>query len=119
MLHLAGPEWEPIEAYYDCRYAVLRQPLGFERGAEVLNDDTEAIHAYIEIDQDIVAVGRSQRRHHFLHLIQAIGRPYRLDKWERSKHIEERASLQLSSKHLRRHPFNNLAQYAVFYKHVK
>ena len=38
MLHLAGPEWEPIEAYYDCRYAVLRQPLGFERGAEVLND---------------------------------------------------------------------------------
>ena len=59
MLHLAGPGWEPIEAYYDCRYAVLRQPLGFERGAEVLNDDTEAIHAYIEIDQDIVAVGRS------------------------------------------------------------
>ena len=45
--------------YYDCRYAVLRQPLGFERGAEVLNDDTEAIHAYIEIDWEIVAVGRS------------------------------------------------------------
>jgi len=59
MLHLAGPEWEPTLAYYDCRYAVLRQPLGFERGAEVLNDDSKAIHAYIEIDQEIVAVGRS------------------------------------------------------------
>ena len=64
MLHLAGPKWEPTAAYYDCRFAVLRQPLGFERGAEVLNDDTEAIHAYIEIDQEIVAVGRS-------HLISA------------------------------------------------
>ena len=59
MLHLAGPKWEPTAAYYDCRYAILRQPLGFERGAEVLDDDAEAIHAYIEIDQDIVAVGRS------------------------------------------------------------
>ena len=59
MLHLAGPKWKPTAAYYDCRFAVLRQPLGFERGAEVLNDDTEAIHAYIELDQEIVAVGRS------------------------------------------------------------
>tara|TARA_B100000161_G_scaffold251280_1_gene210210 strand:+ start:6156 stop:6671 length:516 start_codon:yes stop_codon:yes gene_type:complete len=59
MLHLAGPKWEPTAGYYDCRYAVLRQPLGFERGAEILNDDTEAIHAYIEFDKKIVAVGRS------------------------------------------------------------
>ena len=59
MLHLAGPSWQATDAYYHCRYAVLRQPLGFERGAEVLNDDEEAIHAYIEIDQEIVAVGRS------------------------------------------------------------
>ncbi len=59
MIHLAGPGWQPSDAYYDCRYAVLRQPLGFERGAEVLNDDLEAIHAYIEMDDEIVAVGRS------------------------------------------------------------
>ena len=59
MLHLLGPDWEPSVAYYDCRYAVLRQPLGFERGAEILDDDSEAIHAYIEIDRRIVAVGRS------------------------------------------------------------
>ena len=58
MLHLLGPGWEPSIAYYDCRYTVLRQPLGFERGAEVLKDDSEAIHAFIEMDQKIVALGR-------------------------------------------------------------
>jgi len=59
MLHLAGPEWEPTDAYYDCRYAILREPLGFERGAEILQDDDEAIHAYIQLDDIVVAVGRS------------------------------------------------------------
>ena len=138
MLHLAGPKWEPTAAYYDCRFAVLRQPLGFERGAEVLNDDTEAIHAYIEIDQEIVAVGRS-------HLIprtsngsqsdfpgqsgpktppfsslNASNRPaIQIRQMGTSMHIEEKVSQLLSSKHLRRHPFNNLVQHAVSYKHVK
>ena len=59
MLHIAGPDWEPSDAYYRCRYAVLRKPLGFEPGAEILQDDVDAIHAYIEQDQNIVAVGRS------------------------------------------------------------
>ncbi|MGB1365565.1 MAG: hypothetical protein ACPG64_04140, partial [Candidatus Poseidoniaceae archaeon] len=59
MLHLIGPKWHPTDAYYECRYAILREPLGFERGAEILQDDTEAIHAYVEIDDVVVAVGRS------------------------------------------------------------
>tara|TARA_B100001113_G_scaffold47124_1_gene33746 strand:+ start:629 stop:1147 length:519 start_codon:yes stop_codon:yes gene_type:complete len=45
--------------YYDCRYAVLRQPLGFQRGAELLDDDSEAVHAYIEMDNLVLAVGRA------------------------------------------------------------
>ena len=59
MLRLDGPNWEPSKAYYDCRYEVLRKPLGFDRGAEILQDDVQAIHASIEIDGNIVAVGRS------------------------------------------------------------
>ena len=45
--------------YYDCRYAVLRQPLGFQRGAELLDDDSESVHAYIEMDNLVLAVGRA------------------------------------------------------------
>ena len=45
--------------YYDCRYAVLREPLGFSRGAELLSDDNEAIHSYIELEEEVVAVGRA------------------------------------------------------------
>ena len=59
MLRLDGPNWEPSKAYYDCRFEILRKPLGFERGAEILQDDAQAIHASVEIDGSIVAVGRS------------------------------------------------------------
>lgn len=59
MLHVTGPNWEPSPAYYDCRYQILRRPLGFERGAEILADDVNALHAYVELDGTIVAVGRS------------------------------------------------------------
>ena len=59
MLHVTGPNWEPSPAYYNCRYQILRRPLGFERGAEILDDDVHALHAYVEIDGTIVAVGRS------------------------------------------------------------
>ena len=59
MLHAVGPGWEPTEAYYKCRYEILRKPLGFSRGAEVLGDDTDAIHVYIEVDGAVVALGRS------------------------------------------------------------
>ena len=59
MLHVTGPNWEPSPAYYNCRYQILRRPLGFERGAEILTDDVDALHAYVELDGWIVAVGRS------------------------------------------------------------
>ena len=54
-----GPNWIPELRYYDCRYAVLREPLGFPRGAEILADDDQAIHAWIEYENKIVAVGRA------------------------------------------------------------
>jgi len=56
---ISGPNWKPGQIYYDCRYAVLREPLGFPRGAEILADDEQAIHAWVEADNRIVAVGRA------------------------------------------------------------
>jgi len=56
---IKGPNWTPDVAYYDCRYAVLRKPLGFPRGAEILADDDQAIHAWVESDGKVVAVGRA------------------------------------------------------------
>ena len=50
------------EAYFECRYACLRGPLGFPIGAERLQDDGDAIHAWWETEQgEIVAVGRVHR----------------------------------------------------------
>ena len=59
MLHIHGPGWTPTKAYYACRYEILRKPLGFSQGAEILQDDEQALHAYVELDGKIVAVGRS------------------------------------------------------------
>ena len=56
---VSGPNWNPKKAYYDCRYAVLREPLGFPRGAEILADDDQAIHAWVESEGKVVAVGRA------------------------------------------------------------
>ena len=56
---VAGPNWAPIQEYYDCRYAVLREPLGFPRGAEILQDDEQAIHAWVESENQVIAVGRA------------------------------------------------------------
>lgn len=58
-LPVAGPNWVPTRDYYDCRYAVLREPLGFPRGAEILADDDQAIHAWVEYEGEVVAVGRA------------------------------------------------------------
>ena len=50
------------ESYFACRYACLREPLGFPTGAERLEDDVEAIHAWWETnDGEVVAVGRIHR----------------------------------------------------------
>lgn len=54
-----GPGWTPDQRYYDCRYAVLRKPLGFPRGAEILADDDQAVHAWVEDAGKVVAVGRA------------------------------------------------------------
>ena len=51
--------WTPSDEYYECRYKVLREPLGFQRGAEILLDDNNAIHAWILDEEQIVAVGRA------------------------------------------------------------
>jgi GNAT superfamily N-acetyltransferase len=59
MIHSCLTGWTPTVEYYDCRFEVLRKPLGFERGAEILSDDFEAAHAYVEIENKIVSVGRA------------------------------------------------------------
>ena len=61
-LEVALPESPLSETYYACRYACLREPLGFPIGAERLEDDAEAIHAWWETDEgEVVAVGRIHR----------------------------------------------------------
>lgn len=53
------PPGTPSASYYDCRYDVLRRPLGFERGAELLDDDDAAIHAWVSDGEHVLAVGRA------------------------------------------------------------
>jgi predicted GNAT family N-acyltransferase len=61
-LEVALPESALTEEYFTCRYACLREPLGFPAGAERLDDDAGAIHAWWESgDGDVVAVGRIHR----------------------------------------------------------
>ena len=55
----AGPGWIPSAEYYECRYAILREPLGFPQGAEILADDDQAVHAWVLHDEQVVAVGRA------------------------------------------------------------
>lgn len=47
------------ESYFQCRYDVLRKPLGFPLGSERLADDGDAIHAWVEKDGVVVSVGRA------------------------------------------------------------
>ena len=64
-LRCEGPAATLNSAYFDTRFKVLREPLGFLPGAAKLPDDDEAIHAWIESDKvHVVAVGR-------IHLIPA------------------------------------------------
>jgi len=49
----------PEDAYFETRYAVLREPLGMPRGSERLSDDVSAVHAWSEVEGSIVAVGRA------------------------------------------------------------
>ena len=47
------------EAYFATRYLTLRQPLGFPLGDEHIADDGQALHAWVEVDDEVVAVGRA------------------------------------------------------------
>ncbi len=49
----------PVKRYFATRYAVLREPIGMPPGSERLNDDAEAVHAWVEINGDVVSVGRA------------------------------------------------------------
>jgi len=53
------PGEEIPESYFQCRYDVLRHPLGFPLGSERLIDDDEAIHAWVEKDGVVLCVGRA------------------------------------------------------------
>ncbi len=50
---------KPSSAYFATRYAVLREPLGMPLGSEQLDDDGEAVHAWVEKEESVVAVGRA------------------------------------------------------------
>lgn len=58
-LHFALPGDKIPSLYYECRFDVLRKPLGFERGAEILPDDGKAIHAWAIQDSVVIGVGRA------------------------------------------------------------
>ncbi len=61
-LVISLPKCDLSPAYFACRYACLREPLGFPVGSERLKDDAEAIHAWWETTGgEIVAVGRIHR----------------------------------------------------------
>ncbi len=47
------------EEYFATRYATLRKPLGFPLGSERIVDDCDAVHAWVETEDGIVAVGRA------------------------------------------------------------
>lgn len=49
----------PNEAYFRTRYAVLREPLGMPLGSERLGDDGQAVHAWVQDGEEVVAVGRA------------------------------------------------------------
>ena len=49
----------PVEEYFATRSAVLREPLGMKPGSERLGDDAEAVHAWVEINGEVVSVGRA------------------------------------------------------------
>ena len=70
-VHSSGPGANLSAAYFEARYQILREPLGFPPSAAKLPDDDAAIHAWIEMNRIepeenvmVVAVGR-------IHLIPA------------------------------------------------
>lgn len=58
-IHVRFPKEEIPQAYFDVRYELLRKPLGFPKGSEHLPGDDAAVHAWAELDDKIVGVGRA------------------------------------------------------------
>lgn len=55
----ARPHARPPVGYFEARYRVLRQPLGFPPSSAELDDDDNAIHAWVEAEAgEVVSVGR-------------------------------------------------------------
>ena len=57
-VEVAWPGAALPEGYWRTRFATLREPLGSARGAERLKDDHLVIHAWVDGDGGVVAVGR-------------------------------------------------------------
>ena len=58
ILKVALPHQPVPEAYFNLRYDVLRKPLDAPLGSERLNDDQQAIHAWLEDEGRIISIGR-------------------------------------------------------------
>jgi GNAT superfamily N-acetyltransferase len=58
ILKVALPHQPVPEAYFNLRYDVLRKPLDAPLGLERLNDDQQAIHAWLEDEGRIISIGR-------------------------------------------------------------
>jgi len=108
------PGEEIPESYFQCRYDVLRRPLGFPLGSERLVDDAEAIHAWVEKDGVVLCVGRAhlisegsdgsaadhagqvqvpaQHSVHFKKKLHKIALLFKLDKWELCLLVEGKGS---------------------------
>ena len=56
---MATPGGDLPAGYFATRYQTLRRPLGFPLGAEHIADDGQALHAWVEVDGEVVAVGRA------------------------------------------------------------
>jgi len=58
-IHVALPHQSLPKTYFETRYIVLRKPLGAPQGSERIDNDNEAIHAWIEQETKVVSVGRA------------------------------------------------------------
>jgi predicted GNAT family N-acyltransferase len=56
--HTQGPGWVPEEAYIHSRWEALRKPLNLPISSAYLDDDLDAIHAWISNNEKIISVGR-------------------------------------------------------------
>ncbi|MEO0414872.1 MAG: GNAT family N-acetyltransferase, partial [Verrucomicrobiota bacterium] len=73
IIKTAGPNHQPSDEYYACRYKVLRQPLGFPVGSERLEDDLASIHTWIELADQVIAIARAHSEDDNAFVIRQMG----------------------------------------------